>query len=102
MDNNLYFVANMGCDDTTNGLIRLSDSDFPKFKAFIENLNKNSLYGCMPTISVYKIEIDQLREVNKDKDTDRGMWFYLDDKIYTYATECFGDLYKNCVIRGAM
>lgn len=46
----LYFIENCGCDATTRGLIRLNEQDFIKFKEFVQNLNKNSTYGCMPTI----------------------------------------------------
>ena len=97
MENNLYFVTNMGCDATTYGLVSVSDEDFPKFKLFIENLNKNSYYGCMPTIAVYKISMDDLKEINYNPDAD--VWdndyvdkdniFYLGDKIYTFAKEYF-------------
>ena len=52
---NLYYIENMGCDDTTHGLARMSDEEFAVFKRVIENLNKNSTYGCMPTIAVYKM-----------------------------------------------
>ena len=39
--NKLYYVRNVGCDDTTCGLVRISEEDFTKFKSFIENLNRN-------------------------------------------------------------
>ena len=92
--NNLYFVTNSGCDATTYGLARISDEDFPKFKTLIEDLNKNSHYGCMPTIDVYKIDMSQLKEVvnyNEDLDcfddgyVDPDDVFHLDGKIYTFA-----------------
>ena len=50
--NKLYFIANSGCDATTHGIARIADEDFDKFKTIIENLNRNSHYGCMPTIAV--------------------------------------------------
>ena len=77
---NLYYIDNVGCDDETVGLVRISDEDFPKFKKFIENLNKNSKYGCMPKIYVYKIDMNLLRE--KNDDDERYAYLYLDDKIY--------------------
>ena len=97
MKNNLYFIANQGCDDTTHGLAYIDDDDFPKFKKLIENLNANSYYRCMPIISVYKISMDQLREVEYDSTldcwddgyVDRKYLFYLDDKTYTFAEEYF-------------
>ena len=93
MSDNLYFIENMGCDATTYGLARISDEDFPKFKSFIENLNKNSHYGCMPTIAVYKIDPSTVREFTHDPNldcwdddyVDRDYTFYLDDKNYTFV-----------------
>lgn len=95
MAEKLYYIANRGCDATTYGLARISDEDFPKFKTFIENLNKNSYYGCMPTIEVYEISADELREFeyNPNKDcfdddyVDRQNVLYLDGKTYTFAKE---------------
>ena len=97
MTDKLYFIANQGCDATTCGIARISDENFPKFKEIIENLNKNSYYGCMPVISVYKIDINQLREFeyNPDADcwdegyVDKDRVFYLDGKTYTFAEEYF-------------
>ena len=63
MSEKLYYINNEGCDATTYGLVRISDGDFPKFKSFIENLNKNSTYGCMP-----KIYIDEVT----DHPTEKG------------------------------
>ena len=53
MDKKLYLIANNGCDDTTHGLVRFTDEEFSIFKENVENLNRNSTYGCMPTISVF-------------------------------------------------
>lgn len=107
MNDNLYFIANQGCDATTYGLTRVTEEEFPKFKSFIENLNKNSYYGCMPVISAYKISMNDLREFNynpnasfgDDDYVDKDDIFYLDDKTYTFAKEWFS--YYNeleCVI----
>ena len=105
MENNLYFVENMGCDATTYGLVDIPNEDFPKFKSFIENLNKNSYYGCMPTIAVYKISMDDLKEANPNAEiwdddyVDKDYLFYFNDKVYTFAKEYFsyyGEL--ECVI----
>ena len=95
MAEKLYYIANRGCDATTYGLARISDEDFPKFKTFIENLNKNSYYGCMPTIEVYEISADELREFEYDpnKDcfdddyVDRQNVLYLAGKTYPFAKE---------------
>ena len=76
----LYYVCNVGCDDETCGLVRISDEDFPKFKTFIENLNKNSTYGCMPTITVFEIEETDIREATEN-DCEYE-YLYLDDKVF--------------------
>ena len=81
----LYYLENCGCDDTTHGLVRIPDEDFPKFKTFIENLNKNSTYGCMPRIHVYEIDESKIRLWNEnDCDSDR---LYFEDRIYAIDTE---------------
>lgn len=79
---NLYYIRNVGCDDETCGLAEITDVSFPYFKEIIENLNKNSTYGCMPTIEVYKVldrTILRLWDVEDDNDWQR---LYLNDKIY--------------------
>lgn len=106
MSEKLYYIANRGCDATTYGLARISDEDFPKFKTFIENLNKNSYYGCMPTISVYEISADELREFEYDPKKDcfdddyveSHNILYLDGKTYTFVKE-YGEYdTRKCVI----
>lgn len=108
MNSNLYFIENQGCDATTYGLARISDDEFSNFKQTIENLNKNSYYGCMPTISVYRISMDDLKEINYNPDAevwdddyiDKTYVFYLDDKTYTFADEHFSYWHCECVIGG--
>ena len=107
MNDNLYFIANSGCDATTYGLARISDEEFPNFKQINENLNKNSYYGCMPLISVYNISMDYLKEIKYNPkaepwDADHvnpDNVFYLDGKTYTFVDQYFS-YYSNltCVI----
>lgn len=78
--NNLYLIRNCGCDDTTTGLARMTDEQLSFFKNIIENLNKNSTYSCMPTIEVFKIDMDLLKDVTDEDDGDTVM--YLDDRKY--------------------
>lgn len=109
MEQSLYFIENQGCDATTYGVTSISEEDFPKFKSFIENLNKNSYYGCMPVISVYKISMSNLKEISynsdaecwDDDDCDRTYVFYFDNKAYTFVDPNFS-YYKEleCVIEG--
>lgn len=87
----LYYIENCGCDDTTHGLVRISDEDFPKFKTFIENLNKNSTYGCMPRIHVYEIDESDIHPLTEDDcDSDK---LYFNDQIYAVDREWYWD---NC------
>lgn len=58
----LYYIENVGCDDTTKGLAIIPEEQFDMFKNIIEDLNKNSSYGCMPIIQVYKIDETMIRE----------------------------------------
>lgn len=83
--NNLYYIENVGCDDTTHGLTRMTDDQFEMFKNIIENLNKNSTYGCMPTINVYKIDDSFIRPA---RDDDSSEWIlYMDDRMY--VLDCY-------------
>lgn len=77
---NLYLIRNCGCDDTTTGLTRMTDVEFKSFKTIIENLNKNSTYGCMPTIDVYVLDDDFIREFTDEDREDDSL--YLDGKTY--------------------
>ena len=77
----LYYIRNQGCDDSTCGLAIIEDSDFPKFKQIIENLNKNSTYDCMPKISVYKIDGDCIEEYDSEDRMDYEK-LYFNNNIY--------------------
>ena len=86
---NLYYIENVGCDDTTHGLARMTDEEFAVFKRVVENLNKNSTYGCMPTIEVYRIN-DSFIEPAADDDSKDNI-LYMDDGKYVlkkYIYEC--------------
>lgn len=67
---NLYYIENVGCDDTTHGLARMTDEEFAVFKRVVENLNKNSTYGCMPTIEVYRINDSFIRQATDDDSSE--------------------------------
>lgn len=79
---NLYLIRNCGCDDTTLGLAYMTDEQLSFFKNVVENLNKNSTYGCMPTVEVYRIDKDMLSEAVDDDDP----WDVLtvDDRKYAF------------------
>lgn len=65
---NLYYIENRSCDDT-RGLAIIPDEFWDIFKTTIENLNRNSSYGCMPKIAVYKIDETMIREaIEEDMD----------------------------------
>ena len=87
----LYFIANEGCDDSTYGIAIISDEDFPKFKRIVKNLNKNSTYGCQPTISVYIIDPDELKEGDPELADDSLL--YLDDTPYEPADDSIWSLF---------
>lgn len=80
---NLYYIRNVGCDDETTGLARLTDEQLYFLKNIVENLNKNSTYGCMPTMYVYKIDEDMIREAtDEDREDHTYRIMYLDDREY--------------------
>ena len=88
---NLYYIENVGCDDTTHGLARMTDEEFAVFKSLVENLNKNSSYVCMPTIDVYKINDSFIRQATDDDSSENIL--YMDDgkyvlKEYLYECKC--------------
>lgn len=84
---NLYYIENVGCDDTTCGLAIIPDEMFEVFKNIIEDLNKNSTYDCMPTINVYKITKDDLREATNDD--GRSCTLHLGEEKYVLKDICF-------------
>ena len=62
---NLYYIENRSCDET-KGLAIIPDEFWDIFQTMIEDLNKNSTYGCMPKIAVYKIDENMIKEATKD------------------------------------
>ena len=89
---NLYYIENVGCDDTTHGLARMTDEEFAVFKRVVENLNKNSTYGCMPTIAVYRINDSFIEPATDDDSKDDILYmddgkYALRDGIYTWSLD---------------
>lgn len=93
----LYYIENYGCDDVTCGLALIPDEYFSKFKEFIENLNKNSTYGCQPTIYVYDITLDNLREATEeDSDVSR---LYLGGDVFVLKDWRYSDKHEPIIGR---
>ena len=89
---NLYYIENNGCDDTTHGLARMTDEEFTVFKRVVENLNKNSTYGCMPTIAVYKISDSFIRQATSNDSSENILYmtdgkYALLDSIYAWSMD---------------
>ena len=63
---NLYYIENVGCDDLTKGLTIIPDEFWDIFQTMIEDLNKNSTYGCMPKIAVYKIDETMIKKLTEN------------------------------------
>lgn len=89
---NLYYIKNVGCDDTTYGLARMTDDQFATFKSVIENLNKNSTYRCMPIIEVYKIDDTFVRPASSNDNSDGILYigdeqYVLSDYLYSYSLD---------------
>ena len=83
----LYLIRNVGCDDETIGLARMTAEQLASFKYIIDNLNKNSTYQCMPKIAVYKINEDMLIKPNEGHMKEDIM--YLDDQEYVLKDRWF-------------
>ena len=88
----LYYIMNIGCDDVTHGLAIIPKDFFNTFKEIIENLNENSQYGCMPTIDVFKIDKNILREATDDDEPYKILHlgekkYALKEPIYDYETD---------------
>ena len=88
----LYYIRNVGCDDETRGLAIIPKEFFNTFKEIIENLNENSQYGCMPTIDVFKIDKNVLREATDDDEPYNILHlgekkYALKEPIYDYETD---------------
>ena len=49
------FIRNMGCHDDTYGEFNFTEEQYKFLKNTFEELNKNSDYGCMPTITIGEI-----------------------------------------------
>ena len=93
---NLYYIENVGCDDTTHGLARMTDEEFAVFKRVVENLNKNSTYGCMPTIEVYRINDSFVRPAADDDSKDSIL--YMDDGKYVLKKYVYESKFVDCSI----
>lgn len=84
---NLYLIKNNGCDDTTHGLADIPESIFPWFKELIGNLNKNSTYGCQPTINIFKLDAEDIRESTDEDEKDNLLYF--GSKTYVLSDEWY-------------
>ena len=51
----LYYIENIGCDDTTEMEIELTDEEYTFLKRVFDALNDKSEYACMPRIYVYEV-----------------------------------------------
>ena len=58
----LYYIENVGCDDTTSALIEMTENEAEIFIRICNELNAKSTCGCQPVIAMYKkgdYEIDK-------------------------------------------
>lgn len=87
---NLYFIRNSGCDDDTNGLVELDDTQKEWFFGFLGDLNKNSFYGCMPKVHVYLADWEDFvelprPEIKRYPEIDKRDILHFGGKTFTYA-----------------
>lgn len=77
----LVLIVNSGCDATTKGLVEVNEKELNLLCETFYFLNKNSSYSCMPTIELYKIQEDKLRELPLIGDLEEEV-FDTDDVLY--------------------
>jgi hypothetical protein len=53
-----YKITNIGCDDETKGVFEFTEEQYVFLENVFSELNKNSTYGCMPTIYIDEITED--------------------------------------------
>ena len=88
----LYYIRNVGCDDETCGLAAISRRSFHYLKNIIQNLNKNSTYGCMPTIEIYRIDDSFIRPATEEDENYKILYtifgnYVLSKPLYNYDSE---------------
>lgn len=47
-----YLICNIGCDDSTSKEFNFTDEQYLFLDTVFKELNKESTYGCMPTIYI--------------------------------------------------
>ena len=58
-------IENIGCDDTTSTIMDLEQKELDILIKFAKENNKNSSYGCQPSISIYT-EFELIKEDEYD------------------------------------
>lgn len=51
-----YFIANVGCDDKTQFVLKLSDEELKTIIKFCDENNKVADYQCKPAIRIYEYD----------------------------------------------
>lgn len=89
-------IKNVGCDAETLGLAEFeNDDDLNNFVEIIKNLNQNSNYSYMPTVSLYLlfedelVNIEEMDKEDKERLCAKNIIKYKDSQ-YTFANS---DLY---------
>lgn len=94
----LYFIENIGCHDRTKGLVRIPDEHIHGFIKFIEDLNRNSTYGCMPVICVSRIDDESILREAVYEDIPEDI-MQLKGKEYVFAVNSWSDEFKSSVVK---
>lgn len=59
-----YLVKNIGCDDTTEFEIELTDEELLTIMRFIKENNKVAVYHCQPKIKIFVTNSDEDNKVS--------------------------------------
>lgn len=71
-----YLICNIGCDDTTETEIELTEEELKTIIRFAKENNENSTYQCKPSIAIYGKYL-----INKTgNDEDDYFWYEYNDE----------------------
>ena len=92
----LYHIRNIGCDDETIGLCVIPPEALNLVKMTVENLNKNSNYGCMPIIEIYRINESFVRPATEKDESFNVMHTTFGNYVLTKSLWRYNLETKNC------
>ena len=90
MNKKVYLIENVGCDDTTDAILELTQEEFEFLNNIFEQINKNSSYSCQPKIKF----IPESRVEKLDGYEDADDYYEKTNDYCVDIKEINGNLYK--------